>query len=442
MNVRTTFGADQHRKGHRIEEGDMNGARVVVIGAAGEMASSGVQRLAALDAAVRLELYDLDVPRLHALAELLPQPPALVGPIDLFDPARLRNAIAGADLVVLGAGPYLRTAPPVMRACIELGVDYLDFDDDIESTQDALALHDAARLAGMALFVGCGASPGMSNLLAVDAASRLDEVDTIDVCWVSGDEGPRPYGAAVIEHIFHIGAGDAQTWRDGGPMTVETFVANEVFPLGGDLGDYRLYETAHPEAVTLPRRYPQARSIRVMGGGHPQPINGMLRGVSLAVHRGRLSVPEGIAWLQAVMNDQSGSLRGWRHALAGMVGQVRRGECSPREVARFLRAGLRHEHEPYRGALLARVTGVRLGNPATVIVRTPTGGPDSEFASSMGAVTGTCLAAFTALALERRGTWTGALAPEDWVEPGEFYATLERLGIPRHEVLASEPVVA
>ena len=36
--------------------------------------------------------------------------------------------------------------------------------------------------------VGCGASPGMSNVMAVDAAAELDTVENIDLAWVVGDE--------------------------------------------------------------------------------------------------------------------------------------------------------------------------------------------------------------------------------------------------------------
>jgi hypothetical protein len=60
----------------------------------------------------------------------------------------------------------------------------------------------------------------------------------------------------------------------------------------------------------------------------------------------------------------------------------------------------------------------------------------------MGMVTGTCLAAFAQLALERRGTCSGALAPEYWLEPQTFYSALERLGIPRHEFLTPDPIAA
>lgn len=414
----------------------MDVRRIVVIGAAGEMASVGVERLGARTTDCSFALYDLDTARLEKVAARLPAGRSAVGVLDLFDDEALRRAIDGAALVLLGAGPYMRTAPPVMRACIAAGVDYLDFDDDIESTEDALGLDEAARSAGRCLYVGCGASPGMSNVMAVDAARQLDEVDSIDVCWVTGDEGARFYGAAVVEHILHIGAGQAVVWREGRPVMVEGFVANEVLPLGGEIGDYRLYETAHPEAVTLPRRFPGARSIRVLGGAHPQPVNGIIRGVSLAVDKGEMTVPEAIEWFQAVLQDEPGSLKGWRHALTGMVGQVRRRESSLAALGRYLRQGLRKQHVPYRGCIFVRATGTRGGEPATIIVRTPTGGPDTYVGSSMAAMTGTCLAAFTTLALDRGEGRRGVLAPEDWVEPLDFYAALERVGVPRHEILA------
>jgi saccharopine dehydrogenase-like NADP-dependent oxidoreductase len=410
--------------------------RIVVIGAAGEMARVGIERFAAHSDEPTLELYDLNVKALEELAAKLPPGRASVAALDLFDRGALESAIEDASLVVLGAGPFMRTAPPVMRACIEAAVDYIDFDDDIESTQDAQRLDEDARAAGVACLKGCGASPGMSNVMAVDAASQLEQVDGIDVCWVSGDEGARPYGAAVLEHALHIGAGECLTWRDGRQVTVETFAASEVFPMGGGIGDYRLYETAHPEAVTLPRRFPSARSIRVMGGLHPQPANGMTRGISLAVERGRMTLPEAIEWFQAVLQDESGSLMGWRYALAGMLGQVRRRESSLAELGRFLWRGLRKRHPEYRGAVMARATGVRDGEPATIEVRTPRSGPDTYAGSSMAAITGTCLGAFTMLALERGGEHRGVLMPEDWVDPLDFYAAMERMGTPRDELVA------
>ena len=418
----------------------MNDHRIVVIGAGGAMASFGIQRLAANREDIAFDLYDLNLDRLEELAATLPSGRVTIGEIDLFDRDSLLRTIEGASLVLLGAGPYMKTAPPVMRACIEAGLDYIDFDDDVESTLEGLELHDQAKAAGVALKLGCGASPGLSNVVAVDAASQLDQVESIDVAWVTGDEGPQPYGAAVIEHILHIGAGETLIWRDGRQVTVETFVETEVFPMGGDLGDHRLYLTAHPEAVTLPRRFPGVRSVRVMGGLHPQPANGSIRGISLAVHEEKMTVPEAVEWFQAVLQDESGSLKGWRYALSGMLAQVRRGESTLGALSRYLWQGLRKQHMPYRLGLLVRATGTRDGTPATVILRSATGGPGTVMGTSMANVTGTSLAAFVNLALNQEEEHVGALAPEDWVEPGEFYAALEALGVPREEILFGSEV--
>jgi saccharopine dehydrogenase-like NADP-dependent oxidoreductase len=407
--------------------------RIVVIGAAGEMCRIAIERFAAHHSGWSLDLYDLNEDGLRELAAELPPGRTRTGRVDLFNPVALREVIRGASLVILGAGPYIRTAHPVMQACIEAGVNYLDFDDDVESTQAAIELDAAAREAGIACFVGCGASPGMTNVMAADAAAQLDVVHTLDVCWCTGDEGPHSYGAAVIEHLLHIAAGECVTWRDGQAATTPSFRDSGMFSMGGGLGDVRLYECAHPEAVTLPRRFPEARSIRVMGGLDPQPVNGIARGIAQAVLAEKMSVAEAVAWFQEVMQDKNGSLKGWRYALRGMLGQVRRRENSLPGTARFLWAAARKQHPPFRGGLLAVATGVKDGETTCVTRRSPLSGAGTYLWSSMGAVTGTATAAFTSLALDDTGR-RGVLFPEDWVNPQDFYAALGRVGVPAREI--------
>jgi hypothetical protein len=92
---------------------------------------------------------------------------------------------------------------------------------------------------------------------------------------------------------------------------------------------------------------------------------------------------------------------------------------------------------PYRGGLLARVTGTRDGKPAVAIRRTPISGPGSYLMRNMAAVTGTSCAAFMVLALDESGTRAGAFAPEDWADPQAFYKALERVGTPSAEMVES-----
>jgi saccharopine dehydrogenase-like NADP-dependent oxidoreductase len=412
------------------------GKRIVFIGAAGEMCRVAIERFAKAPGDWDLVLCDIRPEILSSLVNNLPGGRASVRKLDLFDREDLHEVVDGAALVVLGAGPYIRTAEPVIDACLEAKVPYLDFDDDVESTQHALSLHERAKDAGIPIYVGCGASPGMTNVMVVDAASELDTVENIDMCWVVGDERPG-IGRAVLEHFLHITAGDCLTWEDGKQVNHETFVETGSAPMGGGLGETLMYETAHPEAVTVPRRYPEAQRIRVIGGLDPAPFNGLGRGVGMAVHEGEMTVKEGVDFLEDLLNNRLGSIKGWKAAISGMRGQAKRGETTTREVLKFLGKSAIRRTYPYKGGLLARVYGTKDGKPAVAVRRTPNAGPGSYLMEDMAAITGSATAAFMLLALDEGNQRAGAFAPEDWADPPAFYDALERIGTPRDEIVES-----
>ncbi|EMF8432376.1 saccharopine dehydrogenase NADP-binding domain-containing protein, partial [Acinetobacter baumannii] len=210
--------------------------RIIFIGAAGEMCRLAIERFAKAKGDWELVLCDIRPELLSNLVEKLPQGLATTQHLDLYDKQKLQAVVNGADLVVLGAGPYIRTSAPVIEACLEAKVPYLDFDDDVESTEHALSLHEKAKEAGIPIYVGCGASPGMANVLVVDAANELDTVENIDCCWMVGDERPG-IGRAVLEHFLHITAGDCLTWENGKRVNHETFVETGTAPMGGGLGE-------------------------------------------------------------------------------------------------------------------------------------------------------------------------------------------------------------
>ena len=413
-----------------------NATRVVFIGAAGEMCRLAIERFAVADGDWELALYDIRPELLEGLVKRLPAERATAQRLDLYDREGLQQAVDGAALVVLGAGPYIRTSAPVIEACLQAKVPYLDFDDDVESTQHALSLHAKAQEAGIPIYVGCGASPGMTNVMVADAASELDTVENIDVCWVVGDERPV-VGRAVLQHLMHISAGDCLTWENGGPVTHESFVETGSAPMGGGLGETLMYETAHPEPVTLPRRYPEAKRIRCIGGLDPAPFNGLARGLGLAVHDRKMTVDEAVDFILEVLDNKFGTVTGWRHTLRGMIGQIRRKESGTGTMVKFLATSALRRTYPYRGGLLARVTGTRDGKPGVVVRRTPAAGAGSYLMRDMAAITGTSCAAFMVLALDESGTRSGAFAPEDWAEPQAFYKALARVGTPNAEIVES-----
>jgi saccharopine dehydrogenase-like NADP-dependent oxidoreductase len=412
--------------------------RIVFIGAAGDMSRLAIERFAEAASGVdwHLELYDVRPEALDAVVALLPAGSATSGSFDLFDASALRESIDGAALVVLGAGPYIRTAEPVMEACIEKGVPYLDLDDDEASTRLAMEMDALAKDAAVPLFVGCGASPGLTNVMASDAARDMDSVDRIDVCWATGDEGPVPFGRAVLDHAIRGFAGPCQTWENGRAVTHQTFVENDVFDVGATLGSaYRFYECAHPEAVTMPRRWPDADRIRVLGALDPPPVNGIMRGVAVAVQDEKITMDEAIDFINDIICDETGSLKVWKYALSGLWGQIRRGEIGAGEVLKYMGSAALKKHPDFAGTNYVQVTGKRNGKQVVSVRRVPVCGPGTAW-TSMAALTGSATAAFMLLAIDELGGLAGVLSPEDWADPESFYDALALTGrSPRHEVV-------
>lgn len=51
---------------------------------------------------------------------------------------------------------------------------YVDLSDPLEYLEAALAMDSAAKASGTAAVVSAGAFPGLSNVMAVECASRLE----------------------------------------------------------------------------------------------------------------------------------------------------------------------------------------------------------------------------------------------------------------------------
>lgn len=409
----------------------MSAQRVVFIGAAGEMCRVAIEALAKAPHDLEFVLADIRPELVEPIARKLGLG-ARVQKLDLYDADALRTTIAGASLVILGAGPYVRTSAPVIDACLELSIPYLDYDDDVESTEHALALDALAKEAGIPIYVGCGASPGMSNVMAVDAANDLDTVDRIDLCWLVGEERPH-VGRAVLEHMLSISAGECETWDGGGRTVHESYLPAGMFPILADQADVLLYETAHPEPVTLPRKYPEATRIRCVGGLDPAPMNGLFRGVALAIQNGEMSLKDGVDFVFSVATGGLGSLAGWKHALKGMRAQIGRREIGRGEMLKFFALSAARRLYPYKGGLLVQVHGVRDGKP--VVSSRRAGMAAGSVMNNMGGATGTPCAAFALLALDDAEQRTGAFAPEDWADPKKFYDALEAVGVPRNQIV-------
>src|SRR5271170_5015756 len=92
-------------------------------------------------------------PAVTALAERLGLPHRAVA---LDDPAALNAALAGVDLVLNAAGPFLHTAAPLTAACLDAEVHYLDIGNELQVFRGLYDLSSRAENGGVAIIPGVG----------------------------------------------------------------------------------------------------------------------------------------------------------------------------------------------------------------------------------------------------------------------------------------------
>ncbi|NUT04645.1 MAG: hypothetical protein HOV76_14295 [Hamadaea sp.] len=91
----------------------------------------------------------------------------------LDDPARLDAGLRGVALVLHCAGPFSRTAAPMLAACLRTGAHYLDITGEIDVLEHAYSLDEAARQAGIVICPAVGFDVIPTDCVAATLAAEL-----------------------------------------------------------------------------------------------------------------------------------------------------------------------------------------------------------------------------------------------------------------------------
>jgi len=199
--------------------------------------------------------------------------------IDVINEEELVQLISEHDLVLNTVGPFYKFGVPVLTAVIKAERNYIDICDDWKPTLEMLEMDEAAKAAGITAILGIGASPGVTNLMAVKACSNLDEIDSIITAWGFGStksgkkpeyfvsrkklfdpkQEPRKANAAIL-HLIIESMGKIPTFQEGELTDIDalTEVKSFQFPDGGR--PMYACHVGHPEPVTLSRTL-KAKSI-------------------------------------------------------------------------------------------------------------------------------------------------------------------------------------
>lgn len=204
-----------------------------------------------------------------------------VRPASVDDPAALDRALEGAAAVINCAGPFARTAAPVIDAALRARIPYLDVAAEIEANLDTFEHYpQRARDAGVVIVPAMAFYGGLGDLLATAATADWPDADEIVIAYGLSSWQPTS-GTRLAGQVSRqrrdgqrivFSNGRLEYRADTAPAATWTFPP----PLGTQavVGEFTM-----ADSVTIPRhiRTPEIRSymtlaaVRDVSDPHLQP---------------------------------------------------------------------------------------------------------------------------------------------------------------------------
>jgi short subunit dehydrogenase-like uncharacterized protein len=131
--------------------------------------------------------------------------------VDLANTAALHEALAEVDAVAHCAGPFVRTARPMVDACLATRTHYVDVTGEPEVFEAVLARDDEAAAAGVTLLTGGGFDVVPTDCLAALLAAELPDATALEIAFRAG--GGLSRGTALTG--LSMAAGGALRRVDG-----------------------------------------------------------------------------------------------------------------------------------------------------------------------------------------------------------------------------------
>ena len=253
---------------------------VLALGGAGDMGRMAVAVLLDSPSVTSVTVADINSELVNTFVEMADSPKLTALQLDISDKEKLIEIMSSHDVVINTVGPFYKFEVPIIEAVIEAKKDFLDICDDWKPTLDALEFDKKAKEAGITAFIGIGASPGITNILAVQACSKLDGVEELITAWgvcidIKAGRKPKhfikpeklkkklpkteikPNAAAM--HLLYETIEKVPTFLEGKMVDIDPLTETEPYAFPGFKSMYACH-IGHPEPVTLPRTV-KARTI-------------------------------------------------------------------------------------------------------------------------------------------------------------------------------------
>jgi len=173
--------------------------------------------------------------------------------VDGSDPNALKRLLKGKDIVV-ATMPW-RLNRLAMEVATKVGTDYVDFGMPFDSTGPEFDEYSKkCRNAGIAALVGMGEEPGISDVLAMYGASKLDRADEAhvfdgDTASVAGLEFFSSWSPVDLLDETSV---PAAVFRNSKIEFIPPLSSRQLYDFPAPVGRLPVYKTNHDETYFMP----------------------------------------------------------------------------------------------------------------------------------------------------------------------------------------------
>jgi Saccharopine dehydrogenase NADP binding domain len=198
---------------------------------------------------------------------------------DLHDRESVLRTIAGADMLIVAAGPFQGMPLTALEACIADGVPYIDVADDRDFVRRAYALAESeAKPNRMVALIGCSVVPGLTSLLTRFAQVSVPRIERTKICISPGTRHPRGPGS-FASLVCTVGR-EFTAPADGNEAPVIGWTKPERVSFPAPIGDRTAYRVVDIADHFIQPRYFGTRTVEFRIGSELSALNLLLSAVA------------------------------------------------------------------------------------------------------------------------------------------------------------------
>lgn len=224
---------------------------VLLLGGIGAVAAEASRDLFQHGGFDKITLADVNVEKARAFAREIGLPLSSVVRVDASRPEELTDVMRGNDVVLNGLSNLFHLS--VLRSAIKTRSSVVDLNG---ATENMESLDNEAQEAGVTYLAGCGATPGITNMMALKAAEELDSVDEIDVSFAAFRSfalSRTLLDLTISEFDPREDVKERVIYESGSLLQVLPFNGEKMVDFPEPIGTQPVFFVPHPETRHLPR---------------------------------------------------------------------------------------------------------------------------------------------------------------------------------------------